>query len=69
MYRRKQNEKELSCKGSHLVKLNILKHVMLIRQATVIQSGFGGLVVSMLVPLVPKIAGLNPAKAIGFFRA
>jgi hypothetical protein len=29
-------------------------------------SGFGGLVVSMLVP---KIAGSNPAEAVGFFRA
>jgi hypothetical protein len=28
------------------------------------QSGFGGLVVSMLVP---KFAGSNPAEAVGFF--
>jgi hypothetical protein len=31
-----------------------------------LSDGFGGLVVSMLVP---KIAGSNPAEAVGFFRA
>ena len=36
--------------------------------ATVSQSGFGGLEVACW-PLVPKFAGLNPAEAVGFFRA
>jgi hypothetical protein len=31
-------------------------------------SGFGGLGVACW-PLVPKFAGLNPAEAVGFFRA
>jgi hypothetical protein len=31
-------------------------------------SGFGGLE-DMCWPLVPKFAGSNPAKAVGFFRA
>ena len=31
-------------------------------------SGFGGLEVACW-PLVPKFAGSNPAKAVGFFRA
>ena len=32
------------------------------------QSGFGGLEVACW-PLVPKVAGSNPAEAVGFFRA
>ena len=32
------------------------------------KSGFGGLEVACW-PLVPKFAGSNPAKAVGFFRA
>ena len=31
-------------------------------------SGFGGLEVACW-PLVPKVAGSNPAEAVGFFRA
>ena len=34
----------------------------------VILSGFGGLEVACW-PLVPKFVGLNPAEAVGFFRA
>ena len=34
----------------------------------VVYSGFGGLEVAYW-PLVPKFAGSNPAKAVGFFRA
>ena len=32
------------------------------------ESGFGGLEVACW-PLIPKFAGSNPARAVGFFRA
>ena len=35
---------------------------------TILYSGFGGLEVACW-PLVPKLAGSNPAEAFGFFRA
>jgi len=42
--------------------------IFLVLLAVVVLSGFGGLGVACW-PLVPKIAGSNPAEAVGFLRA